>query len=286
MLPSVNSSLDEWLAYIESIHPTEIELGLQRLTMVADRLLQRQTKPPIIFTVAGTNGKGTTTAALSALACEAGFKTGWYSSPHLFVFNERIRINGVAVNDQQLVDAFAAIERVRGDISLSYFEYTTLAAIWLFIAEQVDVWVLEVGLGGRLDAVNVFDADVAVVTTIGIDHESFLGSDIDVIGYEKAGICRANKPVILGSDAMPQGLFNEIERRGAHLHRFNDHHGVKSRVLFWHDGQLSTEGISIPHDNAATALQAFALSGINISTVNAQRALMSIRMPGRMQTVI
>lgn len=285
MHPSVNSPLNDWLAYIESIHPTEIELGLQRLTIVADRLLQRQTKPPIIFTVAGTNGKGTTTAALSALASEAGLKTGWYSSPHLFVFNERVRINGSAVNDQQLVDAFTAIEQVRGEISLSYFEYTTLAAVWLFIAEQADVWVLEVGLGGRLDAVNVFDADVAVITTIGIDHESFLGSDINIIGYEKAGICRANKPVVLGSSSMPKGLFDEIERRSAHLHRFDDQHGVRQGELYWQGGKLSTDGISIPHDNAVTALQAFTLSGIELSLEQAQRALVSVRMPGRMQTV-
>jgi dihydrofolate synthase/folylpolyglutamate synthase len=282
---STESSLEQWLAYIESIHPTEIELGLQRLKIVAERLLQNQSHKPLVFTVAGTNGKGTTTAALSALACEAGLKTGWYSSPHLFTFNERVRVNGVNVLDQQLVNAFDAIESIRGDISLSYFEYTTLAAFWIFIAEQVDVWVLEVGLGGRLDAVNVIDADIAVITTIGIDHEAYLGSDIDIIGYEKAGICRAGRPVVLGSRELPEGLYKEVAARNATPYPLLAKHGVRDGQLFWQQGKISAANIHIPLDNAATALQAFSLSGIELTESAAQGALESIRMPGRMQKV-
>ncbi|MBU2862694.1 bifunctional tetrahydrofolate synthase/dihydrofolate synthase [Reinekea forsetii] len=285
MHPSINDALEDWLAYIESIHPSEIELGLQRVSAVAQKLLSKNEYKPTVFTVAGTNGKGTTTAALSALACEAGLETGWYSSPHLFEFNERIRINGKPVSNQRIVEALHAIEIGRGDISLSYFEYTTLAALWLFDQAKLKVWVLEVGLGGRLDAVNIVDADVAVITTIGIDHEAFLGSDTNVIGYEKAGICRPEKPAVLGSANLPQGLYDEVANRSAIEYRFGEQHGVKEATVFWQGGQIDAGQIRIPHDNAASACQAFYLSGIQLSTDAVQHALEGIQMPGRMQKV-
>jgi dihydrofolate synthase/folylpolyglutamate synthase len=283
MRPSIESPLAQWLAYIEAIHPQEIELGLVRLSAVAARLLQRD-RPPFVFTVAGTNGKGTTTAALAALSRAAGQSVGWYSSPHLFHFNERIQINNQPVSDDLLVQALCAVELARAETSLSYFEFTTLAAFWLFEQAELTVWVLEVGLGGRLDAVNIIDPDIAIITNIGLDHQNFLGPDLAAIGREKAGICRAQRPVVLGSSDLPETLNAYIDQVGAQAYRFGDHHKVVGATLVWQGGELDAGAISIPLANAAAALQAFSLSPFALTPVMAQVALQSIRLAGRMQS--
>src|SRR5690554_923628 len=187
--------LAAWLRRLEGLHPVEIDMGLGRVAEVAARLgIQRPA--PLVFTVTGTNGKGSTCAALDNLLRHSGRRSGCYSSPHLVRYNERVCIDGRPVSDAELCDAFLAIEQARGDISLTYFEFGTLAALWLFQRAELDAVVLEVGLGGRLDAVNVVDADVAVVTSIGLDHSDYLGDSRDSVGYEKAGILRPGHPVV------------------------------------------------------------------------------------------
>lgn len=190
-------NLNQWLAHLETAHSKGlIDMGLERTAQVKARMgLQPQC--PVI-TVAGTNGKGSVCAFLTQIYKQAGFKTGTLTSPHLLRFNERIALNGEPVADELIVSAFERIEAARGDISLTYFEFNALAAVDIFIREQVDVMILEVGLGGRLDAVNVFDADVAVVTSVDLDHQAFLGDDVQQVGREKAGIFRAGKPAVCG----------------------------------------------------------------------------------------
>ncbi len=279
---STKSSLAEWLQYIEAIHPTEIELGLERLQKVTDRLLSKA-KKPFVYTVAGTNGKGTTTAALSALSAAAGLQVGWYSSPHIQIFNERVQVNGVAVDDQSLVNAFALVEKARGDISLSYFEYTTLAAFVFFESKKLDVWVLEVGLGGRLDAVNVIDADVAVITSIALDHQDFLGSDLNGIGREKAGVARLNRPLVLGKDADNSGVLSVAKAKQAKVMVFGQDHGVRADSIYWQDGEISSKDVHIPNSNMACALQAFFLGPGSLSVEQVRKTAQNLIVKGRVQ---
>lgn len=187
--PGAGASVQEWLNWLEAIHPTEIDLGLDRVLVVLRRLFPRKPNARII-TVAGTNGKGTTVATLEKLLLSSGRSTGAYTSPHLQNYNERVRLNGADIEDAALVKAFEKVEGARGKVSLTYFEFGTLAAFVAFAEAGVEDWVLEVGLGGRLDAVNVLDADYAVITSIDIDHIGFLGDNREVIGFEKAGILR------------------------------------------------------------------------------------------------
>jgi dihydrofolate synthase/folylpolyglutamate synthase len=213
-------TLDDWLAYIERQHPATIELGLDRVRTVADRMQLTQPAERTIV-VAGTNGKGSTVAFLEAIARAAGWRTGAYTSPHLLRYNERVRIDGHDAGDASLVEAFEAVEAAREDTSLTYFEYGTLAALWLFDRASLDLAILEVGLGGRLDAVNLVDADVAVITTVDLDHQDWLGNDREVIGAEKAGIARAWKPLVLGDDDPPSSVLGRAYRIGASAIRAN-----------------------------------------------------------------
>lgn len=206
--------LQQWLNYLEQLHPKAIELGLDRVRAVAQRLFACPASAHIIV-VGGTNGKGSTCAYLEAMLLAAEYQVGLYTSPHLLRYNERIRINGHEVDDAALVTAFAAIEAVRGDISLSYFEFGTLAALWLFRAANVEVMVLEVGLGGRLDAVNIMDADCAAVTSIDIDHTEYLGNTREAIAHEKAGIFRAGRPAVCGDPNPPAALAHDAHQLGA-----------------------------------------------------------------------
>ena len=184
-----------WLCYLENIHSSAIDLGLERVAKVAQSA--KLTKPaPTVITVAGTNGKGSTCALMEAILLEAGYKVGVYSSPHLIEYNERVRINGQNAVDSLHTQAFDFIEKARAETSLSFFEFGTLAALRIFQQQQVDVVLLEVGLGGRLDATNVVDHDVSIITSLAIDHVDWLGDDINVIGYEKAGIFRHGNPAI------------------------------------------------------------------------------------------
>jgi dihydrofolate synthase / folylpolyglutamate synthase len=211
-------TLQEWLDWQETLHPRSIDLGLERVAAVADALGLRDHAPPTV-TVAGTNGKGTVATVTSALLRGTGFRVGLYTSPHLLRYNERVAVDGVPVSDDDLCRAFAAIDAARGPSSLTYFEFGTLAAAWLFREMRVDFQVLEVGLGGRLDAVNVWDADVAVITSVDLDHQAWLGSDRERIGWEKAGILRSGRPVVLGEESPPESVLREAHRRGAPVFR-------------------------------------------------------------------
>ena len=214
---SKNSSLEEWLRWQESLHATAIDLGLERVAQVASRLLPPQ--PPFrIISISGTNGKGTSAFMLEKLYTAAGYRTGCYTSPHLQRYNERIRIDGNEVCDAQICNSFARIDRERGEISLTYFEFGTLAALDIFHREQVEIAILEVGLGGRLDAVNIVDADVALVCTIDIDHEQWLGSDRESIGREKAGIFRRDRPAVCSDPRPPQSILDGAQKAGATLY--------------------------------------------------------------------
>ena len=207
-------SLSGWLQRLESQHPVEIDLGLERVASVAEKL-GLITSPPPTITVAGTNGKGSVVAVASALLELSGLQVGRYTSPHLNRFNERICINGAEASDEDLTLAFDVIEQARGAISLTYFEAATLAALWIFRQCNVDIQVLEVGLGGRLDAVNILDADVSVITSIGLDHMDWLGDDREQIAIEKAGVARAQRPCIVAEGDPPRSLLVSLDERGA-----------------------------------------------------------------------
>lgn len=204
-----DDTLSGWLCHLESLHPSEMELGLQRVAAAARQLGLLPVDCPVV-TVAGTNGKGSVVAVVEAGLLAKGLRPGVYTSPHLQRFNERIRIAGREVSDQEVVDALAAVEAARGAISLTYFEFATLAALWLFRRAQADVLVLEVGLGGRLDAVNIVDADVAVITAIDLDHQAWLGETRDAIAREKAGILRAGRRAVLADPQPPPGLRESV----------------------------------------------------------------------------
>ncbi len=207
-------TLAEWLALQESVHPKTIDMGLARVSSVArtlgvDKLASR------VITVGGTNGKGSTVAHLDALLRAAGVSTGMFTSPHFLRYNERIRVDGVEVGDDELISAFERIEAARGSTTITFFEFNALAALVIFADRRVDVAILEVGLGGRLDAVNLVDADVAVVCSIGFDHRDYLGDTLELIGAEKAGIFRAGRPAVLSTPDMPASVYSVIESLGA-----------------------------------------------------------------------
>jgi dihydrofolate synthase/folylpolyglutamate synthase len=214
------STLAEWLAYIERQHPKSIDMGLERVRAVATRMRLRKPAKKVI-TVGGTNGKGSTVAFIEAIARAAGWKVGAYTSPHLLEYNERVRIDGRDASDAGIIAAFETIEAARGDTLLTYFEYGTLAALWLFERAQLDLAILEVGLGGRLDATNLVDPDVAVITTVDLDHQDYLGDDREAIGFEKAGIARAWKPLVLGEDDPPASVLRHAYAIGASAVRAN-----------------------------------------------------------------
>jgi len=209
-------TLEDWLEYQQRVHPRAIELGVERVREVWQRL-GSPAPAPLVITIGGTNGKGSTVAFLEAILSAAGQRVGAYTSPHLLSYNERVRLLGRDASDDALVDAFARIEAARGDIALTYFEYGTLAALWIFAHGTLDVALLEVGLGGRLDAVNIIDADASIVTTIDLDHQDWLGDDRDSIGREKAGIFRTGRPAIVGESEPPAGLLDAARRVGADL---------------------------------------------------------------------
>lgn len=209
-------SLDAWLDWQASSHPVEIDLGLDRVRAVAERL--DVLRPAVkVVTVAGTNGKGSSVALLEGVLERAGYRTGCYTSPHITHYRERIRIDGDTVNDANIVDAFNAIDEARGDVSLTYFEWSTLAGLWLFKQAGVDVALLEVGLGGRLDAVNIVDADVALMTSIGIDHTEWLGDTRELICHEKAGVARQGRPLVCADLDPPAACMEQLRQRGVEV---------------------------------------------------------------------
>jgi dihydrofolate synthase / folylpolyglutamate synthase len=220
---TAHRTLADWLAYIEGQHPKAIEMGLERCREVARRMCLEKPAPRVV-TIGGTNGKGSTVAFVEAIARAAGWRVGVYTSPHLLRYNERVRIEGRDADDEMLIAAFEAVEQARlgadGDsdepaVALTYFEFGTLAALWLFAQRDLDLVALEVGLGGRLDAVNLVDADVAVITTVDLDHQEWLGDTVEKIGFEKAGIARAWAPLILGDDDPPSSVLRHAYAIGA-----------------------------------------------------------------------
>ncbi|PTY36437.1 hypothetical protein BGP77_03825 [Saccharospirillum sp. MSK14-1] len=287
--PPEGSSLGHWLDYLEHIHGQTIDMGLDRVRQVADRLnlplISGERSSPFVFTVAGTNGKGSTCATLHQLALAADLSVGLYTSPHLHHFNERVVINHDPVADADLIDAFEQVETARGDVSLTYFEFTTLAAFVLFHAANLDVWVLEIGLGGRLDAVNLVDADISILTTVDRDHQAFLGDDIEQIGREKAGVFRADQPAVLGSYELPRSVQDSARAVGAKHYPFGLEHGADADGIWWRGGRLPENALlaSVPRANQASALQAFALSPFDLSLSQIEAAINQVVLPGRLQ---
>ncbi|HSI29366.1 MAG TPA: Mur ligase family protein, partial [Methylophilus sp.] len=223
-LPELPVTVEAWLSYIESLHPKSIEMGLSRVQAVAARL--QLEFPFTVITVGGTNGKGSTCAMLERIYATAGYRVGCYTSPHLVQYQERVRLNGALISDDVLCAAFAAVEFAREEIALTYFEMGTLAALWAFEQQPLDVVILEVGLGGRLDAVNIVDADCAIVTNVDLDHMEFLGDTRELIGHEKAGIYRKEQIAICGDAQPPVSLLNHAAALGVPLKRF----GVDYRI--------------------------------------------------------
>jgi dihydrofolate synthase/folylpolyglutamate synthase len=225
--------LSEWVAWIGSIHVQEMDLRLERVTEVAKRLNILQANCPVV-TVGGTNGKGSTAAGLEAIYREAGYRTGVFSSPILFRYNEYVRLNGEPVGDELFCQAFQKVETARQEITLTPFEFTALAAFIMFQQATLDIWILEVGLGGRYDAVNILDADVAIVTSIGIDHVEWLGDTREKIAYEKAGIFRKGKPAVCGDFDPPSTLIDYANQVGAPLYCQQQQFKFEKNKISWH----------------------------------------------------
>jgi dihydrofolate synthase / folylpolyglutamate synthase len=278
-------TLAQWLARIQQLHPQEIDLGLDRVKTVADRLLLN--KPaPLVITVAGTNGKGSNVATLDAIFRAEGLRVGSYTSPHLMHYNERVCLQGIPVADQLLVAAFESIEAARMEVSLSYFEFGTLAALLIFQQSALDVAVLEVGMGGRLDAVNIIDADIVVVSGIDLDHQEWLGDTREAIAREKAGVFRAGIPVVCGESQPPQSLLDAaavlncpVYLPGG-LYRWAADESTQSGSAWHWEGRCLADGALVPLSlahlikprlalcNVASALQAAALSGLLAKAVS------------------
>lgn len=280
-------NLQDWLTHLEKLHPNAIELGLTRITKVGESLNLIHFDAKVI-TVAGTNGKGTTCAYLERILLDSGFKVGVYSSPHIHRYNERLRINGHELNDQVHCEAFAVIEEGRLDTSLSYFEFATLACLQILKQEQCDYILLEVGLGGRLDATNMVESDVSVVTTIGIDHIDWLGSDREVIGFEKAGVFRTSKPAICGELDIPQSIVEHAKTISANLKRANHEFNVElinESEWMWH-GKKTLGPIKqtlMPIQNASTALAVIESLDLDICSEQLIDSIQSASLVGRLQ---
>ena len=288
-LPQATSPLATWLHYLEHLHSQAIDLGLDRIQRVAARL--DLLKPaPFVFTVAGTNGKGTTCRTLETLLMAAGYRVGVYSSPHLVRYTERVRVQGAELDEARHSASFAAIEAGRGDISLTYFEFGTLSALNLFREAQLDVVILEVGLGGRLDATNIVDADVAVITSIALDHTDWLGPDRASIGREKAGVFRGGKPAVVGEADMPDTIAQVAAEKGAQLLQINHDWQWQREGDSWtlQDAQGELRDLPLPQvplPNAATAIAALRASGLTVSEALIRQHLPLAILPGRFQTV-
>lgn len=284
-------ALADWLSYLEQLHPSAIDMGLERSRVVLQRLGLGRLAPRVI-TVTGTNGKGSTCAFIAALLQAQGLKVGVYSSPHLLRYNERVQVAGVEATDAMLCEAFAVVEAARGDTSLTYFEMGTLAAFWLFQQAGLDALVLEVGLGGRLDAVNLLDADIAVVTSIGIDHADWLGDSRESVAFEKAGIFRASKPALCGDLDPPQPLLDQVALLDTPFFLRGRDYDLSTNAQEWSWRGLNHLGavvslanlplLDLPMENAALALQAYALMQLPWQPEVITQALQQTRVVGRL----
>ena len=287
-------SLDDWLAYISAQHPATIALGLERVREVALRMALPP--PAVAITVGGTNGKGSTCAFLERILLEAGYRVGCYTSPHLLRYNERVRVDGADAGDDVLAASFARVEAARGDTQLTYFEFGTLAALAVFAEARVEATVLEVGLGGRLDAVNVIDADCAIVASVDLDHQDYLGNDREAIGFEKAGIFRAARPAIYADLDPPGRLVEHARAIGADLQLLGRDFRIEAGERQWDFvGRHGTKhALPIPAlrgrwqlRNAAAALAALdeLASRLPVSLGEAKRGLALVRLAGRLQSL-
>ena len=289
-IPDAMSDLKTWLCYLEQLHPSSIELGLERVKSVAERLDLLQ-PAPYIFTVAGTNGKGTTCRTLEMILLAANKRVGVYSSPHLLRFTERVRINNQESTPSDTVKAFVAIEKARGDVSLTYFEYATLAALYQFKQAQLDIVILEVGLGGRLDATNIVDADIAIITTIGIDHVEYLGNTRESIGQEKAGIFKPKSIAVVGEPEIPSSILDVAHAINCPIFAVNkDWSYQQIDKLSWqfNSSIKQYKNLPIPHvplANAATAIAALSYSPFSITQKQIDSALEKTSLIGRFQII-
>ena len=293
-MSALPTTLADWLAHCERLHPKEIDMTLARVRLVRERLGLDFTVPAIA--VAGTNGKGSTCAMLEAIALQAGYRVGLYSKPHLVHFEERCRVNGQMVDAASLLPHFEAIERARGELALTYFEFTTLAIFRLLAQTPLDLAILEVGMGGRLDAVNAFDADCAIITSIDIDHAEYLGADRETIAIEKAGIMRAGKPVIVSDPMAPQSLSDQAAEKGADLWLIGRDFNVAGdkQQWSWAGRHKRFNAMAYPALrganqllNAAGALAAFEAlrDRLPISAQAVRLGLALVELPGRFQTI-
>jgi dihydrofolate synthase/folylpolyglutamate synthase len=292
---SARKSLAQWLSYLETIHLTEIDLGLKRISQVAKRLNIDLSFAQVV-TVAGTNGKGTTCAFIENALLASDKTVAVYSSPHIENFNERLRVNNIDIDDQSLITAFEQIDRQREDVSLTYYEYTTLAAFLVLMKIKPAVVILEVGLGGRLDATNLIDADIAVITTIDLDHQAYLGDNRESIGFEKAGIMRAERNVVIGDTNCPKSVLKHAKGINAIVSLREHEFFVQQQSLTdeschslwnWKFGDKQVSGLQkpfIPQDNVATALTVLALLDdfkFAFDTQNINSVIEKTKVPGR-----
>lgn len=287
-------SLPDWLDWVERLHPKSIELGLDRVRQVAERL--RLSPGGTVITVGGTNGKGSTCALLESILMQAGYRTALYTSPHLVDFNERARLDGRPATDAQLLPHFEAVERARGDIPLTYFEFTTLAILSLFTEQGPEVAILEVGLGGRLDAVNIVDADCAIVTCIDIDHADFLGDTREKIGWEKAHVFRTGRPAICSDPMPPASLVDHAREIDADLWLFGRDFNYSGDRQQWSWGGRTTRRSSLAYPALRGANQLLNASGVfaalealrdrvPVTQQAVRQGLAAVELPGRFQVL-
>ncbi|MDN5842867.1 MAG: bifunctional tetrahydrofolate synthase/dihydrofolate synthase [Alcaligenaceae bacterium] len=290
--PAEGSSLNEWLSYLETLHPTAIALGLDRIRSVAQTMDFSLECPKIV--VAGTNGKGSTCAMLESILSNAGYRVGLYTSPHLLHFNERIRINGDLASDADIIRQFQRIEAARGDTTLTYFEMATLAALLLFQEARLDAVVLEVGLGGRLDAVNIVDADCAILTSVDLDHTDYLGDTREAIGWEKAHVFRPGAPAICADPMPPQTVIDYAAEIGADLWRFGYDFNYSGDRQQWAYGGREQRRNALGYPalrganqllNASAAIAALeALAPrLVVTQQDVRMGVLHVSLPGRMQ---
>ena len=287
--------LNDWLEYQLQIHPKSIDMGLDRISEVSKRL--EITKPaPRVITVAGTNGKGSTVAFIEAIARAAGWKVGAYTSPHILSYNERVRVDGINADDQQFIRVFEKIEAARlreTEIPLTYFEFGTLAAVLIFAMQDLDLVILEVGLGGRLDATQIVEPDVCIITTVDLDHQEYLGPDRESIGFEKAGIIRGWKPVIFGEKDPPSSALRRAYELGATAIRGHSDYLIERLETAWrwrepgYEIELPLPALAAPVqiENAAAAIAALRALSDDINDAAIVEGVLAARVPGRLQTV-
>ena len=293
--PRQSWTLGAWLSWLETLSPREIDLGLARVVAVLERL--SLDRPRLVLLVAGTNGKGSCAAMLESLLLRGSRRTGCYTSPHVLRYNERIRVDGCAIEDEAIVDAFRAVEAHRAGVPLTYFEYGTLAALVAFQAAGADHLVLEIGLGGRLDAVNAVEPDGALITNVTLEHRDWLGDTVEAIAFEKAGVMRAGKPVVFGSPDVPQTIISEARRVGADLRlpgRDHAHEACGRSGWRWRGRRVALDDLRLPSLHGAFQLQNASavlalVEALDLDSLLARdlvdRAFSRLEIPGRFQRV-